>query len=937
MLPHKRQRCKPAGPRPFRTAALHAMRRASAPPFRHGGAHDAASRSVLHARLLRPPCAVLCSRLRAPRPPPRRTPPTWSCALTGSRARRGNSPARSSSSQFENRQLKEQLASSRRTWSSASRSAAGARPAPARRRAATSARKRRAAPAPPRRPPARRRLRPRSARAPGAPRQLGAAMPSAPLPRSRGRPAVRSAYADRSPARRRPAIGDLIEDDAAHAGPPAPRSISAAAARGGPRPPPAAPRPSVAGRPDPRDARADYDVGLRLCPAARQYEQAEMGFRAFLQSHPRDRLAPDATYWLGESYLRAQPSREAAEQFLKVSTDYPKSAKAPDAHVQARRRAGRARRHAIRPAPPSPSSSANIPQASAERAAGRRARAEAGPLHGLIAVRRPSLRRFRSRCRTRAAPRALSFRSDRRPRWHCSRRLRRPDSVALMRLAAALRHACACPAAVVATVDHGLRPDRAPRPSKSRRWAADVGLSAPHPDLGRARSRRRGCRSGARDALYRLLAARARDRGLLHPHRPYPRRPGRDRADAAGARHGLAGLGRHAATSRTERACAIVAAVSRLAEGRLVATCRAEGWPFLEDPSNADPRFARARLRGSCRLLARAGLTPERLASLAARARRAEDALEARIAAAITAAALEPVDGPDAARLPTARCARMPDADLLRPSCLRQRSAQAGALTAPARCALERLEARCCAGRLRGRARRGERVGSTLGRRAHGEIGAGARRSDLRRTDAPTRSRSWRMSALMPQQVAAFPWQGGGRAPKLDADRRERPQSVSRLAPRPGADQIRMNPNFRNFALWVDHLPAGAGAGHAVPESRASGRRQRDHLQPAPQRGRCGPRRERRHLRAGDQRHLSGRPHLHDLRAERPDLVTKLAAEGRADHGAAAVRQHALVHGAARQLAAVHRSSSAPGSSCRGRCRAAAAGPWASASPRPSS
>jgi tol-pal system protein YbgF len=39
----------------------------------------------------------------------------------------------------------------------------------------------------------------------------------------------------------------------------------------------------------------------------------------------------DATFWLGESYLQRNRPREAAEQFLKVSTDHTRAAKAPDA------------------------------------------------------------------------------------------------------------------------------------------------------------------------------------------------------------------------------------------------------------------------------------------------------------------------------------------------------------------------------------------------------------------------------------------------------------------------------------------------------------------------------------------------------------------------------------------------------------------------------
>ncbi len=67
---------------------------------------------------------------------------------------------------------------------------------------------------------------------------------------------------------------------------------------------------------------------------AKQYEQAEMGFRQFLQSSPRDRLVPNATYWLGESYFRRNRHKDAAENYLKVTTDHAKAAIAPDAMLK---------------------------------------------------------------------------------------------------------------------------------------------------------------------------------------------------------------------------------------------------------------------------------------------------------------------------------------------------------------------------------------------------------------------------------------------------------------------------------------------------------------------------------------------------------------------------------------------------------------------------
>ncbi len=67
---------------------------------------------------------------------------------------------------------------------------------------------------------------------------------------------------------------------------------------------------------------------------ARQYEEAEMGFRQFLQGNPRDRLAPNALYGLGESYFRRNRHRDAAEQYLKVTTEHQRAAIAPDAMLR---------------------------------------------------------------------------------------------------------------------------------------------------------------------------------------------------------------------------------------------------------------------------------------------------------------------------------------------------------------------------------------------------------------------------------------------------------------------------------------------------------------------------------------------------------------------------------------------------------------------------
>jgi tol-pal system protein YbgF len=125
-------------------------------------------------------------------------------------------------------------------------------------------------------------------------------------------------------------IDELIEEDEASAGT-APLDLGQTGRTAAAVPPAAQTRsaPSIAatGSGDPR---ADYEAAYGLM-AQRQYEQAEMGFRRFLQSHPRDQMVPEALYWLGESYLQRNRPREAAEQFLNVSTEHPKAAKAPDA------------------------------------------------------------------------------------------------------------------------------------------------------------------------------------------------------------------------------------------------------------------------------------------------------------------------------------------------------------------------------------------------------------------------------------------------------------------------------------------------------------------------------------------------------------------------------------------------------------------------------
>ena len=60
------------------------------------------------------------------------------------------------------------------------------------------------------------------------------------------------------------------------------------------------------------------------------YPHAQVAFSGFLGKFPKDKLAGNAQYWLGEShYVRGQ-YREAADSFLKGYSNYQRGPKAPD-------------------------------------------------------------------------------------------------------------------------------------------------------------------------------------------------------------------------------------------------------------------------------------------------------------------------------------------------------------------------------------------------------------------------------------------------------------------------------------------------------------------------------------------------------------------------------------------------------------------------------
>lgn len=177
--------------------------------------------------------------------------------------------------------------------------------------------------------------------APGAPRTLGTIDTAAAPPRAGAR-GVDDILADDEPGEpldlSRRAAGGLPAPGLPAGGLPAgglpagaspapvgpPLQLPHAGAR--PAPAPAPTQVAVSGTGTAKD---DYDIAYGLV-LQRQYDLAEQAFRQFLQTWPRDRMVPNATYWLGETYYRRGRYTDAIEQYLQVHKNFGASRLVPD-------------------------------------------------------------------------------------------------------------------------------------------------------------------------------------------------------------------------------------------------------------------------------------------------------------------------------------------------------------------------------------------------------------------------------------------------------------------------------------------------------------------------------------------------------------------------------------------------------------------------------
>ena len=222
------------------------------------------------------------------------------------------------------------------------------------------------------------------------------------------------------------------------------------------------------------------------------------------------------------------------------------------------------------------------------------------------------------------------------------------DSSALLHLAAAWRTRCSgAPALIVVTVDHGLRNEAAGEAAKVGQWATSFGL--PHHTLRWSGPKpATGLQAAARNARYNLLLDAAL--GEAHavvgacegdaPTAIVTAHTADDQAETLIMRlargsgvDGLAAippLGRYArqTPSGLIETIAIARPLLAVSRERLMATLTAAGIPFVDDPSNRDPRFERVRVRDALGLLEDLGVTRSALTRTAARLRSARAALD---------------------------------------------------------------------------------------------------------------------------------------------------------------------------------------------------------------------------------------------------------------------------------------------------------------------
>ncbi|MCD9148404.1 tRNA lysidine(34) synthetase TilS [Pseudophaeobacter flagellatus] len=200
------------------------------------------------------------------------------------------------------------------------------------------------------------------------------------------------------------------------------------------------------------------------------------------------------------------------------------------------------------------------------------------------------------------------------------------DSVALMHLL----QDCFCDAPVelmVATVDHGLRPEAHQEAVQVADMARDLGLSHTLLRWTEGPTKTGNLQDQARRARYGLLTGWARQNGIAKLALGHT---ADDQAETvlmrlmrASGVNGLAAMPRR----RTQDGITLIRPLLGLRRAELRAYLRSRGQTWIEDPSNQDERFDRIKTRKALGALEDLGLTVEALSTVAQNMGKAQRAL----------------------------------------------------------------------------------------------------------------------------------------------------------------------------------------------------------------------------------------------------------------------------------------------------------------------
>lgn len=221
-----------------------------------------------------------------------------------------------------------------------------------------------------------------------------------------------------------------------------------------------------------------------------------------------------------------------------------------------------------------------------------------------------------------------------------------PDSMACLRALADLADPEGGPDIHALTVDHGLRTESADEAAAVGRWVKGwphVRHTVLRWDDPKPATR---IMEQARAARYRLMGEYCVKNGIKHiflaHHRDDQAETFLMRLSAGSGLDGLAGM---RGEQILENGLVLIRPFLEIPKAALISFCETRGVPFVRDPGNENPAYARARLRAGQEALEREGLTPQRLAVTARRLERAREALEDLAARAADEALIAHEDG----------------------------------------------------------------------------------------------------------------------------------------------------------------------------------------------------------------------------------------------------------------------------------------------------